>query len=451
MVSANAITVRATTDPMSPGKAIIFQLESGEAQAFDLGRPLRCLALEPSYASKSSRQLVSGGMAGNLTLHEKGWLGPKDVVLHAGEGPIWSTRWRRNYIAWANDAGIRIYDTHTSTRIASISRAAESPRADLYPCYLLWQNDSRLVVGWADMIRVVDIRDRKYQQEILKKQQEEKEHPKASSESIRSGKSVKSSALANPLAGMGSYIPSIGGGSITHQSTYAEVTNVLKLDSMISGIVPFVALDDFSVAPSASRGKQAETHTDTSTFIVLSYITDETDEEETYQTFAKPSHPPELRIIDVDSGEELSSDVLSIAQFEKYQCRDYRIVISTTSTSTQASYFATSPTDLIEVKKRDVSDHIAWLCERRRYQEALKVAENEGLRLANGKTGAKANNQQQATFDVKEIGRKYLEYLFEEGEFQTAARSMPKTLGQDSQAWEDWIFRFVQKGQIEVN
>lgn len=387
-------------------------------------------------------------MAGNLTLHEKGWLGPKDVVLHSGEGPIWSAQWRRNYIAWANDSGVRIYDTHTSTRIASIPRPGASPRADLYPCYLLWQHDTRLVIGWADFIRTVDIRDRKYQQDLIRKQQEEKELFKASSDSIKSEKSGKSGlpSMGNPLAGMGSYIPAIGSSSPAIQPTYAEVTNVLKLDCMISGIVPFVALDEFSVAPSSSVAAQgSHSHSDTTAYIIFSYIKEEDADEESFQSLAKPSHPPELRIIDVESGEELSSDILGISQFERYQCRDYRIVGSYSAKSPQASYFATSPTDLIEVKKRDVWDHIAWLCERKRYEEALRVAEKEGLK---GITGVKSSDRN--GFSVKEIGNKYLEYLFAEGEYAAAARNMSKTLGQDAKAWEDWIFRYVQQGQIEV-
>lgn len=36
-------------------------------------------------------------------MHEKGWLGHKETVLHSGEGPIWQVRWRGRLIAWAND------------------------------------------------------------------------------------------------------------------------------------------------------------------------------------------------------------------------------------------------------------------------------------------------------------------------------------------------------------
>jgi hypothetical protein len=60
-------------------------------------------------------------MAGNLIMHEKGWLGHKETVLHLGEGPIWQIRWRGRLIAWANDLvrngdGL-CYSTLTSHRV----------------------------------------------------------------------------------------------------------------------------------------------------------------------------------------------------------------------------------------------------------------------------------------------------------------------------------------------
>lgn len=38
----------------------------------------------------------------------------------------------------------------------------------------------------------------------------------------------------------------------------------------------------------------------------------------------------------------------------------------------------------------------------------------------------------------------------EPGEFAKAARLCPKVCGQDIKRWEDWIFVFVQKHQLQV-
>jgi len=135
---------------------------------------MRTVALEPNFGRRNTRALVYGGLAGNLTLQEKGWLGHKETLLHSGEGPIWQVRWRGKLIAWANDAvrshililfftlteeylyqGVKIYDHASQSRITFIDKPQDSPRADLFKCTLHWQDDSTLLIAWADLIKVV--------------------------------------------------------------------------------------------------------------------------------------------------------------------------------------------------------------------------------------------------------------------------------------------------------
>lgn len=90
-------------------------LEVKENQIMDFRRPVRSVVLDPDYAKSSSKRVVSGGMAGQLILSEKGilslaievttgWFGTSETTLHSGEGPIYTISWRGQYIAWANDA-----------------------------------------------------------------------------------------------------------------------------------------------------------------------------------------------------------------------------------------------------------------------------------------------------------------------------------------------------------
>lgn len=99
-----------------------------EHHVFNYKRPIKAVALEPDYAKSTSKRFVSGGMAEQLILNEKGtavselhicletcfvsdsipfpclgWFGNRDVVLHSGEGPIYAIKWRGNLIAWSND------------------------------------------------------------------------------------------------------------------------------------------------------------------------------------------------------------------------------------------------------------------------------------------------------------------------------------------------------------
>lgn len=88
---------------ISVGQVVIYSLGTPEVYHFDMKRPMRTVALEPNFAKRSGRAFVCGGLAGNLTMHEKGWLGHKETLLDSNEGPIWQVRWRGRLIAWAND------------------------------------------------------------------------------------------------------------------------------------------------------------------------------------------------------------------------------------------------------------------------------------------------------------------------------------------------------------
>ncbi|KAI0796406.1 hypothetical protein BC629DRAFT_1592628 [Irpex lacteus] len=56
--------------------------------------------------------------------------------------------------------GVNIYNTTSQMRIIFIDRPADSPRVDLLKCTLHWQDDSTLLIAWADQIKVARIRAR---------------------------------------------------------------------------------------------------------------------------------------------------------------------------------------------------------------------------------------------------------------------------------------------------
>ena len=100
---ASYVYLHSSPTNIRPGQVVIHSLNTAESYSFDHKRPMRSLALEPNFSKRGTRSFVCGGLAGNLILHEKGWLGHKETVLHNGEGPIWQVRWRGALIAWAND------------------------------------------------------------------------------------------------------------------------------------------------------------------------------------------------------------------------------------------------------------------------------------------------------------------------------------------------------------
>ena len=372
------------------GLVSVSGLSSSESYTFDFKRVMRAISLEPSFGRRSTRSFVCGGMAGQLVLREKSWFGHRETILHEGEGPVWTTKWNGQLIAWATDRGVRIYDTQSRQRISLIAPPLDSPRADLFRCSLFWQDEATLLIAWADHIKVAKVRQRKKKQGA-----------------------TPAAASASPM------------------QLYVEVTAILQLDCMISGIAP--------------RGKD---------YLILAYITEDaySDDssivEDREAQKRKDGLRPELRLISSD-GEELSSDVLSLESFARFQCNDYLLVpsadivaapgVNGNSEDNSADYFyVVSPRDIVVARSRDEKDHIDWLLQHRRYYDALQSLEAMG-----------GERTKALGFNAEAIGRKFLTYLIhEQADYAKAASVAPSILGADAAAWEDIIFTFIEKQQL---
>jgi hypothetical protein len=91
-------------------------------------RPVLAVALSPNF--RTDRTFLSGGLAGNLILsvappgggnNVTSWMslglaaGPKDIILHSGEGIISAIAWSKEsprYVAWVNEQGVKIMRSH---------------------------------------------------------------------------------------------------------------------------------------------------------------------------------------------------------------------------------------------------------------------------------------------------------------------------------------------------
>ncbi len=139
-----------------------------------------------------------------------------------------------------------------------------------------------------------------------------------------------------------------------------------------------------------------------SSYVVLAYISPDTYDNEVVdraEQRRKAANRPELRII--DKGEEITADAMSLTDYHKYGCGDYNLIKS--KRNGEEVFYVVSPSDVIVVRPRDESDHIEWLVERERYEEALTAA--EGLERLHG-----------GVLDVKSIGLKYMQFLTEKSE-----------------------------------
>eukprot|EP01114_Cavostelium_apophysatum_P004970 TRINITY_DN1546_c0_g1_i1.p1 TRINITY_DN1546_c0_g1~~TRINITY_DN1546_c0_g1_i1.p1 ORF type:complete len:976 (-),score=258.51 TRINITY_DN1546_c0_g1_i1:28-2796(-) len=345
------------------GKVCVNALYSSESFEYEHNRPVISVALDPLYSKKPSKSFAFGGKAGQLIINSKGWFGRKDTVLHSGEGPIHTIKWKGALIAWSNDLGVKIYDCDKGQRITYIDRPKGSPRADLFRCHLCWENEHTLLIGWADSIKIGLIKER----------------------------GTSSSGLPD---------------------RYVEIGALFKTDYYISGIAPFA---DY--------------------LVVLAYVEEQEDDEEGTRQPGEPpkmvAQRPELRII-TRKNEDISSDSLTIHGYENYKANHYRLG----HMASESLFYVVSPKDIIVAKPRDLDDHISWLMERKRYEEAMRAAE--------------ASDAPLREHNYVDIGEKYINYLLGAGQVNKAAEMCPKILKRDPGLWEKWILKFAEMANLKA-
>ncbi|KAG6614591.1 Vacuolar protein sorting-associated protein 41 [Phytophthora cinnamomi] len=91
-----------------------------------------------------------------LIINKKGWIIDKgEHTVHEGEGPVQLIRWKDGLVAWANDWGVKVYDSDNDQRVTYIERPPNCPPMELCRCHLEWQGSDVLLVAWAHTLRVV--------------------------------------------------------------------------------------------------------------------------------------------------------------------------------------------------------------------------------------------------------------------------------------------------------
>uniref|UniRef100_A0A8C1XK74 Vacuolar protein sorting-associated protein 41 homolog n=1 Tax=Cyprinus carpio TaxID=7962 RepID=A0A8C1XK74_CYPCA len=184
-------------------------------------------------------------------------------------------------------------------------------------------------------------------------------------------------------------------------SRYVEIVSAFETEFFISGLAPLA-----------------------DQLVTLYYVKDSSEHmEEEFRT------RPRLDIIQSlpEGCEEISSDALTVRNFQENQCRDYRLEHS----EGESLFYIISPKDIVVAKERDQDDHIDWLLEKKKYEEALMAAE----------------------ISFRNIKRHDLvldNNLDSLGDYDAAARKCQKVLGKNMDLWENEVYRFKTIGQLKA-
>ncbi|KAJ2002902.1 Vacuolar protein sorting-associated protein 41 [Coemansia thaxteri] len=381
------------------GRVVVHGLYADDITIVDYSRPVKAVAIDPLYSRKSSRRFVSGGTSGQLIMYEKKWYAKSDTILFTSAGPIQGIQWQGSLVAWACDEGVQIYDVARGARISQIAQPEGSPRADLYTCRLHWRDERTLVIGWANFVQLVALKERAQQQVAA------------------------DSAAAGP-------------------SLYAEIGVLFRTDFVVCGVAMYrsqflvLTYGDHQTVDDVGQGGEEPA-------------------EARQQRRARDAQAPELRVINWNI-EEVSSDALALEGFPLLQPNDYGLAFCAAGAAGAAgageadTWYILSPKQLVSVRPRGLSDHVQWLTERGSYKQALGDIED-----AYGGRGAWAAYRSQVKeTEYQAIGQQYAQLLMDAGSTAEAAavclRVLPRTDSAASVAtWESWVFAFAEAGSLQ--
>jgi vacuolar protein sorting-associated protein 41 len=142
---------------------------------------------------------------------------------------------------------------------------------------------------------------------------------------------------------------------------------------------------------------------------------------------------PHVRVIDVhpDSFEEISLDAVTIKDYQKNKPCDYRLDFI----KEENSFFIIAPKDIIKATPRSFDDHIKWLIDRNKYEQALDDIKATNPSLIK-------------TYSYELVVIQYIDYLLQTKQYREAADWCSKT-SMDAKSWEEKILFFAIEGQLE--
>jgi len=324
-----------------------------DVQLRNFGRPVQAVALSPEY--KNDRTYISGGLAGNLVLTiggkagasqstttgtaaatASGWLGAiglggnagKDSILHSGEGTISTIKWSLSgkYVVWINEHGVKIMRSHLHLDSSDLESAWKR----------IGHVDRPQDNGWEEMAGVWKGRAEWIDERSLETDEDDKARETSvaspATAKLKQQASKSSQKIEKLIVGWGGTIwiinvhpGGVGVGKHVGERSVGkpEIIKILRMDCIISGLSLYTP----------------------TLLLVLAYISpDENDEEEkpkghkskasTASTSSEPrggirrrlnAKSPELRLIDLNSSQEVDTDTLTVSRFERLSATDYHL------------------------------------------------------------------------------------------------------------------------------
>lgn len=309
------------------GTVIIGSLNNpSQLTAFDFKRPVHSIILDDDY--KTNQKFISGGMAGEVILSQRNWLGNRsDITLSEGKGSILGIYKLGNIIFWFNDDGISFVDSITKSKLLNIGYPQsvnksnndwnnDISRPDLFIPHVDFPESDRIIIGWGCNVWSLKV----------------SLNQKSNQDFTHIG-SILSSA-ASSLRGV--------------PDCQVELEHYFTVEMIIAGICSFK--DDQIICLGYDKWKDNN------------------------HELQLKSGIPELRIFDIISSEEINNDEVIVKNYEKLSINDY-ILTSFISNDSTPKYYLISATDCICIQELSLMDHFEWFLKHNKLLNAWDIAQ----------------------------------------------------------------------------
>ncbi|VDO03843.1 unnamed protein product [Rodentolepis nana] len=406
-------------------------MEPEESELINLSKPVKSIAISPKY-SMTKKIIIADK---NISLYSRGIFGRrKPEQLYAPPGGVEVMSWRGDFLIWADEYAVRVYNVRRKQLINFIPKVKTSYSAlECRPSYYLsWHSDTCFLIGWEKTVQVCHIvtpssNDQSTSRDILWTSTTSNDD----TESVASNSTLNSTSIISSVLGFREFV------QLTVQFSLQRGDDDEGSGEIIYGIA-------------SHQGRILALLYSPKSFESLLDVQEMTHDTEELLNVGKS---PQLVVLDI--GEALTAapcpimndldsmlDVSEEDSFEEISREDVEVKIPPGShglglatISGDDTHFVYSPTDLICAQSLSSDDRIDWFLDQGIPRRALQIAREHQNDLVK--------------HSPKKLGMDCLNKLLEEKNYALAA-GICNLILTDKESWEEQIYRFLHLGQVHV-
>ncbi|CCD22513.1 Vps41p NDAI_0A03560 [Naumovozyma dairenensis CBS 421] len=355
------------------GTVVIGSIENeSDIIAFDFKRPINSVVLDNDY--KNSKTFLSGGMAGDVILSQRNWLGNRvDTILipkHSSKGsssssfsvlkqPILGIFKLNDVLIWINNEGIIFLDIPTRTTLLTLSlkdylqtdgydKEKDLP-IDLFKPYVHHLENSRIIIGWCNNIWSFKVTS---SNSNSRKKRHQTSRTSSSSSQPRLDNKRFNATTTN--SNIGSILSSAASSFRGTPEQTVELEYHFKISMLLSGIASFK--DD--------------------QVMCLGFDIIHSDFTEEKMEIKLKSLPPQLKIFDLTTSDEIYQDEIVCKNFQNLSLNDYHLgkfIPPNDDGGNPPQYFLISSSDAIKIQEFKLKDHYDWYIEKNEFGKAWDI------------------------------------------------------------------------------